>query len=60
MATSSTHADSLTVEEKIALIERGLQEQLKPEIIHDILRKNERPPVIYWGKCLSQHTLISA
>lgn len=60
MATSSTQANSLTVDEKIQLIERGLQEQLKPEIIHDILRKNERPPVIYWGKSLSQHRLNSA
>lgn len=50
MATSSTGPNSLTVDEKIKLIERGLQEQLNPEIIHDVLKKNERSPVIYWGK----------
>ena len=55
MATSSTDPSSLTVDEKIKLIERGLQERLNPEIIHEILRKNERPPVIYWGKYFFHH-----
>lgn len=55
MATSSSDPNSLTVDEKIKLIERGLQEQLNPEIIHEVLRKNERSPVIYWGKYLFQY-----
>lgn len=55
MTTPSTDPNSLTVEEKIKLIERGLQEQLNPEIIHEVLRKNERSPVIYWGKSLFQY-----
>lgn len=50
MATLSKTSDSLTADEKFKLITRGLQEVLKPEIIHDVLTKNERPLVIYWGR----------
>lgn len=49
MTTSSTIPKSLSAEEKYQLIIRGLQEVLKPEIIHDVLTKDERPLVIYWG-----------
>lgn len=62
MATSATNADFLTVEqeEKFKLITRGLQEVLGLDIIRDILKENKRPPVIYWGKSLTQHFLSSA
>ncbi|KAI9803846.1 MAG: hypothetical protein M1825_001726 [Sarcosagium campestre] len=42
-------ADSLTAQEKIALIKQNLQEVLKPEIIEDIIVKQNRPLVVYWG-----------
>lgn len=42
-------ADSLTAEEKIALINENLQEVLKPEIIEDVIKKQDRSLVIYWG-----------
>lgn len=50
MASTLAGSDSLTADEKFQLITRGLQEVLKPEIIHDVLTKEERPLVIYWGK----------
>lgn len=41
--------ESLTVDEKIALINENLQEVLKPEIIDDVIRRQNRPLIIYWG-----------
>ncbi|GAB7352224.1 hypothetical protein MBLNU459_g2698t1 [Dothideomycetes sp. NU459] len=38
-----------TVQEKYDLIAANLQEVLNPEIIKEVLEKNERPLVIYWG-----------
>jgi tyrosyl-tRNA synthetase len=38
-----------TAQEKLALITSNLQEVLNPEIIEEILNKNERPLKIYWG-----------
>jgi len=38
-----------TPQEKFKLIKDNLQEVLNPEIIEDILNKNERPLRIYWG-----------
>ena len=43
-------ADTLSADEKIALIKEQLQEVLKPEIIEDVIKKQNRPLVIYWGK----------
>ena len=43
-------AASLSADEKIALIHENLQEVLKPEIIEDVIKKQDRPLVIYWGK----------
>lgn len=40
---------SLTADEKIALINENLQEVLKPEIIDDVIRRQNRPLIIYWG-----------
>ncbi|MCJ1297988.1 hypothetical protein MMC08_000777 [Hypocenomyce scalaris] len=42
-------ADTLSAQEKIALIHENLQEILKPEIIEDVIIKQTRPLVIYWG-----------
>ncbi|KAI9675196.1 MAG: hypothetical protein M1829_003556 [Trizodia sp. TS-e1964] len=42
-------ADSLSPQEKVALIKENLQEVLKPEIIEDIVVKQNRPLIIYWG-----------
>ena len=43
-------AETLTAEEKIVLINENLQEVLKPEIIEDVIKKQNRPLRIYWGK----------
>ncbi|OQO01801.1 hypothetical protein B0A48_12274 [Cryoendolithus antarcticus] len=40
---------SQTADQKMALITSNLQEVLNPEIIQEILTKNERPLKIYWG-----------
>lgn len=42
-------ADDLTPEEKVSLICSNLQEVLKKEIIEDVIVKQNRPLVIYWG-----------
>lgn len=43
-------AEELSPQEKIALITENLQEVLKPEIIEDVILKQNRPLRIYWGK----------
>ena len=43
-------AQSLTANEKIALIHQNLQEVLKPEIIEDVIKNQNRPLEIYWGE----------
>jgi len=45
-------AESLSADEKIALIKENLQEVLKPEIIEDVIKKQNRPLIIYWGMIL--------
>ncbi|MCJ1253548.1 hypothetical protein MMC24_001360 [Lignoscripta atroalba] len=42
-------AEALSAQEKIALIHENLQEVLKPEIIEDVIVRQNRPLVIYWG-----------
>ena len=42
-------AETLSADEKIALINEQLHEVLKPEIIDDVIKKQNRPLVIYWG-----------
>jgi tyrosyl-tRNA synthetase len=51
MATSNGSNAPLaqTPAEKLALIKNNLQEVLNPEIIEEVLNKNERPLKIYWG-----------
>jgi tyrosyl-tRNA synthetase len=44
----------LSPQEKITLINQHLQEVLKPEIIEDVILKQNRPLVVYWGVHLSQ------
>ncbi len=39
----------LTHDERIALISSNLQEILDPEIIEDVIKKQNRPLTIYWG-----------
>ncbi|KAI9771010.1 MAG: hypothetical protein M1840_002714, partial [Geoglossum simile] len=39
----------LSPQEKIALINQHLQEVLKPDIIEDVIVKQNRPLVVYWG-----------
>jgi tyrosyl-tRNA synthetase len=45
-------AQALTKEERIALIQSSLQEVLRPDIIEQVMIKEDRPLVIYWGTCL--------
>ncbi|KAK5115690.1 hypothetical protein LTR62_000779 [Meristemomyces frigidus] len=49
MAESTTAQLASTPEEMMNLIKSNLQEVLNPEIIEEILQKNERPLKIYWG-----------
>ena len=46
-------AETLSAEEKLALIKRNLAEVLEPDIpedtLEDIVLKQQRPPKIYWG-----------
>ena len=42
-------ASELTPREKVDLIKENLQEVLKPEIIEDVVVKQKRPLVVYWG-----------
>ena len=42
-------AEELSAQAKIALINEHLQEVLKPEIIEDVIVKQNRPLAIYWG-----------
>ncbi|KAL8721704.1 MAG: hypothetical protein Q9225_001654 [Loekoesia sp. 1 TL-2023] len=42
-------AESLSAQEKIALIQENLQEVLKQDIIEDVIVKQDRPLKIYWG-----------
>ncbi|KAM9892726.1 hypothetical protein OXX69_011927, partial [Metschnikowia pulcherrima] len=39
----------MNAEEKFELITKGLQEVLNPQILKEVLEKNERPVKIYWG-----------
>ena len=41
--------ESLSADEKIGLLYENLQEVLKPEIIDDVIRRQNRPLIIYWG-----------
>lgn len=43
-------ASKLSPDESIALIHENLQEVLRPEIIEDVIKKENRPLKIYWGK----------
>lgn len=40
---------TMNADAKFELITKGLQETLNPQIIKDVLEKNERPLKIYWG-----------
>lgn len=42
-------AETMSAEEKIALITENLQEVLKPDIIEDVILRQQRPLIIYWG-----------
>ena len=42
-------AEDLSREERLTLIYQNLQEVLKPEIIEEIVLKEDRPLKIYWG-----------
>jgi tyrosyl-tRNA synthetase len=42
-------AGKLSPQQKIDLIRENLQEVLKPEIIEDVIVKQNRSLVIYWG-----------
>lgn len=39
----------MSPQDKLALIKENLQEILKPEILEDVILKQNRPLVIYWG-----------
>lgn len=42
-------AEHLSREERLKLIHQNLQEVLKPDIIEQIVLKEDRPLKIYWG-----------
>ena len=42
-------AEELSAQAKIALIGEQLQETLKPDIIEDIIVRQKRSLIIYWG-----------
>ena len=42
-------AENLSREERLTLIYQNLQEVLKPEIIEQVVLKEDRPLKIYWG-----------
>ncbi|KAI9823569.1 MAG: hypothetical protein M1832_002350 [Thelocarpon impressellum] len=42
-------AESMSAQERIALINENLQEVLKPDIIEDVIVRQGRPLVVYWG-----------
>ena len=42
-------AEELSREERLTLIYQNLQEVLKPEIIEQVVLKEDRPLKIYWG-----------
>lgn len=44
----------LDPQQKIALINENLQEVLRPDIIENVIVKEKRPLVIYWGKAGSK------
>lgn len=48
-------AETLSAQEKIALIHENLQEVLKADIIEDVIIKQNRPLVIYWGMPQALH-----
>ena len=50
----SETADQMTPDEKIALITKNLQEVLRPNIIEDVIKKENRPLKIYWGVSVSR------
>ena len=49
MAETNGAVLARTPEEKFNLIKHNLPEVLNPEIIEEVLKKNERPLRIYWG-----------
>lgn len=53
----ATMAEILSADEKIALIKQNLQEVLKPEIIENVIKNENRPLIIYWGEIGSHHLL---
>ena len=44
-----TMAEGMSREERLSLIYQNLQEVLKPEIIEQVVLKEDRPLKIYWG-----------
>ncbi|KAL8797706.1 MAG: hypothetical protein Q9195_000058 [Heterodermia aff. obscurata] len=42
-------AEDLSPDERIAIIRQNLQEVLKPDIIEDVIKRQNRPLSIYWG-----------
>ncbi len=49
-------AEHLSPQEKLALIKENLQEVLKPEILEDVIIKQNRPLIIYWGISIQEST----
>ena len=42
-------AEDLSADERIAIIRQNLYEVLKPDIIEDVIKRQNRPLCIYWG-----------
>jgi tyrosyl-tRNA synthetase len=40
----------MDAQQKLALIQQNLQEVMRPDILEDVIVKQQRPLKIYWGK----------
>lgn len=43
-------AEDLSADERIALIRENLQEVLKLDIVEDVIKNQNRPLCVYWGR----------
>lgn len=57
LSISSKMAEQLSREERLKLIYQNLQEILKPDIIEQVVLKEDRPLKIYWGMARLDHRI---
>lgn len=44
----------LSAQQKYELVTSGLHEVLKPEVLEDVILKQQRPLAIYWGMMITR------